>query len=313
MKNIKKIVGLMMCVVLAIGCLAGCGKKSDEEILMSAVSSINKAKSFDMKATMSGKMTMKMGEQSQDMDMAMEMTGTQFTDPVKAKVTATQTVAGTAVTTESYVQKEDDKYVIYTKSNNQWGKMTMGDLDQALAASGMNSTQQLGEDVTKYTKKEDKTEGEKAYMVYDYTLSAEEMKDMMGSVTSSMESLFAGGDGKEIEEILNAMFKDIGSITMTIWIDRDTETIYRIEYPMTDMMNKMFDSLFSTLADKADKDGGDEDTVDMAQALSQIKMEVSDMNMVASYSNIDKAADFTIPEEALSAEEISLDDATATE
>ena len=34
MKKMSKILAFMMCVVLSIGCLTGCGGKSEEEVLM---------------------------------------------------------------------------------------------------------------------------------------------------------------------------------------------------------------------------------------------------------------------------------------
>lgn len=63
MKAVKKLVGLMLCFALTAGCLIGCGGTSanDEEILTSALKSMNEAANFDMTAKMTGKMSMKMG------------------------------------------------------------------------------------------------------------------------------------------------------------------------------------------------------------------------------------------------------------
>ena len=46
----------------------------------------------------------------------------------------------------------------------------------------------------------------------------------------------------------------------------------------------------------------------MEEYFDQMQMQVSDMNMIANYSKIDAAEDFTIPKEALDAEEITPDD-----
>ncbi len=303
MKTGKKLVGLMLCFTLTAGCLFGCGGTSanDEEILTSAVKSINEAKNFDMVGKTSGKMVMKMGGQSQEMDMSSEVKGTQFADPLKAKVTGVTKTAGTSVETESYVQKEDDKYVVYVKAAGTWSKMVLGDLDQAISASGMNSIEkQLKEDVSKYTKKDDREVDGKDYLVYEYTVSGEEIKEMMAGVSSSLGAIMGGQSG-DMEQLLNDMVKDIGDMPMTILFDRESKSIYQIEYSMTEMMNKMMKSVMESISKMSGEDAG--------QGLSDLSIEVSDMNMVITYSNIGSAADFEIPEEALSAKEMDLGDA----
>ena len=86
---------------------------------------------------------------------------------------------------ESYIQKENEKYMLYTKTEGTWTKMELGDLDTALASSGMNSfSNQLSADVGQYTKKEEKKEGETTYHVYDYKISGEEMKCQIASQQS---------------------------------------------------------------------------------------------------------------------------------
>ncbi len=301
MKSIRKLAGLMLCFALTAGCLFGCGGMSaeDEEVLTSAVKSINEAKSFDMVGKTSGKMMMKMGGQSQEMDMSSEVKGTQFADPLKAKVTGVTNTAGTSVETESYVQKEDDKYVVYVKAGGAWSKMVLGDLDQAISASGMNSIEkQLKEDVSKYTKKDDREIDGKDYLVFEYTVSGEEIKEMMAGASSSLGSIL-GGQGGDMEQLLNDMVKDIGDMPMTILFDRESKSIYQIEYSMTEMMNKMMKSVVDSISKMgAGENGG--------QSLSDLSIEVSDMNMVITYSNIGSAADFEIPKEALSAKEVDL-------
>ncbi len=307
MKKVNQIVGLMMCLVLAFGCLTGCGGKSEEEIFMGAITSLNTAKSFDMDATVSGKMSMKMGDQSQDLDLSTKVAGTCFTDPYKMKVTTSVTTMGQTVNTESYMQKDGEKYVLYAKNAGTWTKMELADMDAAIQASGMNNIgNQLSGDISKYTKKENKTEGDKTYLVYDYTVSGEEMKKMTESMTSSLGTVLGDSvESKEMEEMINKMIESVGDVTMTILVDMDEECVARVEYPMTDMMNNMLDSVMEYLKEKIG-DVKDKDTVGMAEALASVEMKVSDMNMVMNYKNVDKAADFEIPEEALKAKSTSL-------
>lgn len=307
-----------MCLVMVIGCLSGCGGKTDEALLAGSVKMLNEAKNFDFTSKTTGKMKVTIGSMSQDVDLTSEVKGTQFMEPFKAKMTANTTTAGTTITMDTYVAKENDKYTTYMKVNNEWSKMSLGDLEQAMATSGMSSLQeQLSEDVSKYVKKDDIEESNKKYLVYDYTVSGDEVKNMMKGVTSSMGSILGGGeDGIDMEKIMNDMVKDIGDITMTILIDRESESIYQIRYSMAELMNKIMDSLMKSVAEvvkeTAAKEGkGSESDVDVDAMLASMKFETSSMDMVLSYSNMGSAADFEIPKEALEAKEMSADDTAA--
>lgn len=312
----------MICMVMVIGCLSGCGGKTDEALLSGSVKTLNEAKNFDFSSKTTGKMKVTIGGMSQEVDINSEVKGTQFAEPFKAKMTANTTTAGTTVTMDTYVAKENDKYTTYMKVNNEWSKMSLGDLEQAMATSGMSSLQeQLSEDASKYVKKDDIEQNDKKYLVYDYTVSGDEIKNMMKSVTSSMGSLLAAGqDSIDMEKLLNDMVKDVGDITMTILIDRESETIYEVRYSMAEMMNKMMDSLMKSIADMAKEEAKKEankgkdaefSEEDMAQLFSSMKIEVGSMDMVTSYSNMNSADDFEIPKEALEAKEMSLDDTAA--
>ena len=183
----------------------------------------------------------------------------------------------------------------------------MGNLDEAMnAAGGMNSMQkQLAEDVSKYTKKEDRKEGDKTYLVYEYKVTGEDMKSMVNSAMSTLGSSLGSDD--ELSEMLEAMLGKMGDLVMTILIDRDAECIASIEMPMTDMMNNMMSGLVDYMKQQVAEEGG-EDTEGMDEYFDQMQMQVTDMNMVAKYSKIDAADDFMIPKEALEAEETSLED-----
>lgn len=296
MKQLKKLAALFMCIVLAAGCLTGCGGKSDETILTGSVKSINSAKNFDMAMKMSGKISMTVEGQSQDIEMSTEVKGTQFTDPLKAKLMTTVTTAGMSITSEGYIQKDGDEYVYYAKIGNEWTKMPIGDLDAAMAKT--NSMQsQLVEDVSKYTKKDDIEENGKKYLAYEYTVTGDSLKGMMDSLESSMGSLMGDTSG-ESADMIDEMIKSIGDVKMTVLIDRETEAIYQIRYPMADMLNKMMDSAMKSAASI----GGEE----AQKEIENMNMKVSGMDAVITYSNIGSAADFEVPKEALEAKEQDL-------
>lgn len=309
MKKMTKIFAMMMCVVLSIGCLTGCGGKSEEEILMSAVTGINNAESCEMEISMAGKMSMKMGEESQDLDMKMDMKGAMFKDPFKMKIAGSVSSMGQSALMESYIQKENEKYMLYTKTEGTWTKMELGDLDTALASSGMNSfSNQLSADVGKYTKKEEKKEGETTYHVYDYKISGEEMKSTLEGSSSSVKSLLSSlgeVEAKEYEELMNRVVSSIGDVSLTVYVDVKKQEISRVEYPMTDMMNKMFDETMKYVKEKALEEAKGDESEEVKKMIDSIELKVSDMNMTMSYKNVNNAEDFKIPDEALKAETMS--------
>ena len=88
--------------------------------------------------------------------------------------------------------------------------------------------------------------------------------------------------------------------------EKGKENIYKITYSITDMMNKVLEGLMSKIKESADSSDSD-DSVDLSSALADAKITVKDMNMTCVYKNVDSAADFEIPEEALKAQELTSD------
>ena len=108
---------------------------------------------------------------------------------------------------------------------------------------------------------------------------------------------------EEMKDLMNTILDNMGDITMTIWFDSEDESIYKITYSMTDMMNKILDAVMKKLTESAKKDSKDDSEVDLAAALADAKISVKDLNMTCTYKNLDSAADFEIPKEALEAKE----------
>lgn len=306
MKKMSKLLALMMCLTLTVCSLAGCAK-SEKDVIKNSVSKINNAKNFEMESTMGGKMTISVAGTTQDVDMNMKMNATYFVDPMKVKSSATVTSAGVSTTTDSYMQKDGDNLVMYTKTaDGDWNKVEMENAASLMQSSG-DMSKQLSEDNTKYTKKDDQTENDKTYNVYEYTVNAKENQDMMeelmSSVTGSISSVM---DEEELKDLVDTIISSMGDIKMTIWFDSEEENIYKITYSMTDMVNKVLEGLISKIKETAASSDSD-DSVDLSSALADAKITVQDMNMTCVYKNVDSAADFEIPEEALNAQEVTSD------
>lgn len=286
MKQVKRLIGLFMCVAVATGCLTGCGGKSDATILTSSVKSINSAKNFDMSMKTSGKIKGSMMDESIDFDMDEdideETKGTLFADPLKVKYITTTSEA--SHTSEQYLQKEGDKFFCYTNLGERWVKYSV---DEDTAMGGVNFMQKLlPEDASKYTKKDDIEENGKKYLTYECPVAEDFIKNMIRSLTSSTESMMQDEDEEEAKMVDDAI-KSIGDIKMTILIDRETETIYQIRCPLGAILKEMMDSLMKS----ADE-----------EELYAMEFETIDIDAVITYSNVGTAADFEMPE----AEEVDL-------
>ncbi len=297
MKKIKKLAVYFLCLIIVTGCISGCGGfagKSDEELLISSIANLNKAKSFGTNVKLTGKLSAKIDGETEDEILDIEVSSTQFMEPARAKIVIRESSAEAAADEESYVQEEDGEYVIYTKVSGIWTKRSRGELEAAVeSAGGVNFIHEvLSEDVSKYIRKEDRAEGDKRYLVYEYKIENKNLKsfikDMMSVVGASLEA-----------DELEAVTGRVSDIVMTVLIDRKEECISSIEMPLADVMNNVLKAVMEYTIQEA-ADSPDEEEV--TSYLDQFKIEVSDdTKIVARYSAIDAAEDFTIPKEALEA------------
>ncbi len=303
MKRAKRISALVLSVILVLGSLTGCGK-SDEKMLETVVSSVNEAKNFEMEAKTTGKMIIKDGGEPQEMDLSSSNKTICHMNPYKAKSVATGSSMGQSISSESYVQEENGTYVIYVKAADTWTKMELDGMEEAMRMAGTDMARQFDTDMTKYVKKEDRTEGNKTYLVYDYTVSGEEIAQMADSMTNLLTSMLGSNPGINTEEMMNKMLSEVGNITMTLFIDRQTESISRVEYSMTDMMNKMLKIALDEMKKAMPKKKSD-NTMDFQEALASVELSVADMNMIMTYTNVGTAPEVTVPEEALKAKSLN--------
>lgn len=301
MKKVKKRTVYFLCLILVTGCLSGCGGfvgKSDGELLMSSIASLNQAKSFEANGTLSGNIQTKIGETTESVAINIERSFTQFAEPLKAKgLTKEDLFDNETRMTESYVQKEDDKYVIYEKVDDIWAKNCFETLDEAMNKVGsMEFIQKLlVEDASKYTKQEDRVEGDKRYLVYEYKMTGSEQTSIVNDILSFMN---ASVEPAQLEAVKEKME---GNTIITIFLDRKLECISRIELSLTDMMNSMFKGLLEYTKQEISKGLSDTEKEEYLPELDETEVTVSDMNLVVTYSKVNEAEDFTIPKEALAA------------
>ncbi len=306
-KKISRVAGILLCLGLLTGGLSGCGK-NDEDILQSGIATINEAKSYEMEGSYSGTMSLKEGDTpATEVKMGTTLTEAVFKEPLKAKLTSKTVVDPNEVTeATSYIQKEGEQYAVYTNTYGTWSKVTLQDTTTAMSEVGISACmlQQLSEDMSRYTKKEDKNEGDKSYLVYEYTFSEEEIQQR---ITEMLRSWGSNGTTGETQTIVANVAKSIPDLKATLILDRETKTLVRVEYPISELMTKtiraMLDAMVGDTSEAGEEDVTEgEEVIDLKEALSQISIEVKDMVLVLTYKNIDQATDFEIPKEVLEAE-----------
>lgn len=316
----KRLVGLLMCMVFVIGCLAGCettdGGASteagfgvgDEGILLEAINKVNTAKSCDMEMKLNGKITMNMSGESMALDTEMISKSTTFDEPYKMKMVTLYTIMGESTESEIYIEKDKDKYLVYKNAENSWTKMEVKSLKEALANAGLTIiAESYSENIQSYTKKEDRTENEKTYLVYEYTITKEELQKMKESLQDSLIAELGNPEdetlAKQMQEYIPKMLDGIETIPMTILIDREEKSIYRVECSLTDMFNKMLKVAVEWIGEYAKSSITDEEYLPyVEEELKDMSFTASDMKMKISYSNLNEVEDFEIPEEAKNAE-----------
>lgn len=290
-----------MSAAFAVTLLGGCNSKSPESALKSAVKVLNDAKSIEAEVEMSGTVSVTAGTESEDVKMSVNMKETMFLDPLKAKIETVTTTDDVTMTNtvQSYIAQEGEDYVSYSQIYGIWSKTKLGKVEEVKnQLSSVDFTQWLPDlSKFKYTKEENQKEGDKEYYIFKYSLPGDSFKSLLqGAMGSggSLDSLI--GQGNEEQELMEDISDKIGNLNMTIWVDPKDERIYKIEAPLTDVMNSVFDAIIDYLKEEA----GDE-----AEAIpSDIGIHVTDMNMVMKYTKVNDVPDFDIPEEALNAADI---------
>jgi len=276
----KRVVSLLL-MMFMICIMTGCGSnkaKDAAEVFARSQEISNSAKSMDAKANM--KLSMASGEESIDLNMDMDMSV--FTDPIKAKINMTMDM-GTLGKQDSdiYMVSEDGNFYTYTGMDGAWYKQEM---DQELYEQSINGYDSsayidaLVECADNFEMEEVEENGKKIYKVQG-VVTGDAMKKLMESMQGmdQLGSLLQNG----------SLLDDMGSLNMTVYIDRESYTIDKISMDMTDMMAKIMENAMS--------EAGSDETLTINTCIMDME-----------YISYNSSEDFQLPEEAKNAEEIDM-------
>ncbi|HBD63208.1 MAG TPA: hypothetical protein DC038_02110 [Clostridiales bacterium] len=244
--------------------------------------------------------------QTVNMDMKMYMTF--FTDPsLKAKINSSfiMNLMGQDVSRpvmDMYMVADKKSFTTYMGTAGQDGKLTWvkSTVEDEIFASlfannkeAIKENQELSEKYmkdVKYFGKYTDASG-RTLLKLQYTISGEIYKEVFGKYAEIMPASENEQDAMVLEMMKDLANGSFGDITAVIYVNESTGEIVKYEMDLSDIMSSMMSGMTEMLGTIPANE---------MEMLKQMKVSMS-----MEYLNINKAADFKIPEEALNAPEVT--------
>lgn len=255
---------MMTAGILAVSMLAGCGsaggKVTAESLLQDVQKKCENMKSMETHTT--SEITLDaaaLGGTS--IDMTMDMTMQTTTDPVANYMKGSIGILGSTIDMEMYAIVEDDKISTYTGMADQWMVQTMDyDKDSVEKINAAAEDLLKSKDSLQLADETQDVDGTEAYIITG-NISGEDVKNLMGSMESTLSSL-TGGTDMNLDDI---------SVDFTYAISK------------ADKMPLYMDMTFNGLA----AGEGDE------------QVTFSKFNMKMEYTNYDTVEAITVPQDVI--------------
>ena len=307
MKKIKKLGAVLLASVFMISTVA-CGstesggtdstdtqKISAEERLADSQKKMADVESVHMSMDMNIGMNIQT-EDAKEQEVNMNTTSEidMFQNPLKMKMAMTMDLGDllgaeaedlegidTNQTMEMYMDEVDGKAMMYMTMFGQWLKqeMDLSELTQydteemtKLYTDGLSDVKEVGtEEINGETTT--KIEG---------VINGDSVQKILAA--SGMEDYMTEASGLD-QETLDQLLSEITDFKMAIWLNEDNYMV-KVEEDLTEMINVMMENMLE----------GTEDAGSVTYTA---------FKMIATYSKFNQVEDFTIPEEAKNAEDIS--------
>ena len=278
--------------------------KSAEEIATTAFTNLEAAKNYDIDMNM----LMSMEMMGQKMDLTMNGNGTYFNDPLKMQMKMKMKMEtgmdlGEPMEEESidtYFIQEGNSYVMYINSAGIWIKSTLPEDQLSSQMMQMSPTDSM--DLYMKNLKEAVNEGEeKIGDVNTDKIKLVASGDIFQELMENMDMSEALGLDGSMDGLSDDFLKDLGDLTYYVWVNKADSSLVKVQMDLGPIMR----SLGATMTgENAPPEFAD--MSDMEKALLKQTFENITFTLDYSIKNIDKAADFTLPEAAASAIETPL-------
>lgn len=283
MKKMKRILAAGLALVLVLG-LCACGGESPEEVMQKVMENSSALTSLRYEMEMETSMSV--------MDQSIEMntfgTAACINAPIQMEMELTMDMGemGSGTTTV-YMVEEDGLATTYTGAdmgdgNMIWQKQVM-DIAQLEQYDAQASFDLYMNSAESFQEKGVETINDVKATRYDGVIKGEAMSEVLGSsgMLSQMSSL-----GIPLEQA-EAMFTEMGDLTVSIWVDKANYLPVKYEIDMTDMMQKMMSAI-------------------LGEAQESVGITVDLMFMSMTILEVNSVEEIVIPEEALNAEELDM-------
>lgn len=287
MKKMTKWMALGLILMMMIS-LAGCGGdnggSSTEDVMKTAQEELAKVKSMNYDMSM----IMNMSTNGQTVESNTTGKIAYNADPLAMEMTMDMDMAGQKVNMVMYAVQEGSDLVMYMSPDNgtSWAKQTMADASELEQYNAQESMAIYLENIDSF--KENGTEqinGSDAAR-YDGVISNDALNEVMEASGAASQLTQYG----ITEEQAADMYKDLGDLPISIWIDKESSLPVKYEMDMTTMMQTIMNKVVETLGEAA---AGAEITIDKMF----ISMTLYDFNNVN---------EITLPEAAKNAQEMPL-------
>lgn len=286
--NKKRIIFLIIlsCITFMIACN---GKpdltegKTGKQIIKESYQKASELNNYDMTIDMNMEME-PIGQEK--LIMSIKGTGTIFLDPMKMKMEMKMdmTQQEETLNMQQYLEQTNEGAVVYQKADGEWYKIVMEDpsFSELVGMDPVESLKLFMDNLKEVEIIEDEKVNGKDTLKIKLVASEEMYQELMKDNPALSMS------GAMPFEMGNVM-SEIGDVEYLIWVDKSTLEPVKYYMDLTDNMRNMGKALAKTNLMPED-------------ALKMFESMVLTMDM--QLSNLNKAKDFDIPEEAKSAQEI---------
>lgn len=254
----------------------------DIDYYASAVEKMKNVSSLNCKMVIDMEMKITAGDESQTMKSSTVSNMSCFYDPLKVKADMTVDTGEAGKTDLSVYAEaaEDGNYTMYMYDGTNWMSQTVTMEDLSAYDAAGNMTDYLQDSYNFQDAGTEKINGKDARK-YTGAMTGDDMREAITS-TGALNSLSSLGiDESQVE----SMFKDLGDLPITMWIDEEECYPVKYELDMSSLMNALMANIMESMGEEA----------------AGASIEFTQMHTEMNFSDLNAVEEFTIPDEAKAA------------
>lgn len=281
MKNLKKAIALLLALAMVL-CLSACG--SFEKKMAKSAAKMSQLDSMHMDMDMEVSFGLSLMGQSVDTEMTMEMAMDINTEPLAVKMDIDIGAMGMKQSLQAYVISENGTRRTYV-SDDAGATWQQGKLDDdGIGASNVSVKDSL-ELLSKWAESfaedgEEKINGSAAAK-YTGVITAENLREAM-ELTGAADAIESSLD-MELDTDLDGM----GSIPVSVWIDKKSGMVVRMDMDMTEMMQGIMTEIMDEAVSQSMEEAGLSDI--------PVEVDISEAKISMEYSQFDNVPAIELP------------------